>query len=47
MAELHGRTGHFPASIRIRPVSEVTPPRYEVAEVINLQQVRENAREQR
>jgi len=47
MAELHGRMGYFPAIIRIRPIPESTPPRYEVAEIINLQSVREQAREQR
>lgn len=44
LAELHGRTGHFPAVLRLRPVEGSTPTRYEVAEVINLQQVREDAR---
>ena len=44
LAELHGRMGYFPAIIRIRPVPESTPPRYEAAEIINLQSVRENAR---
>jgi hypothetical protein len=44
LAELHGRMGYFPAVIRIRPVPQTTPTRYEVAEIINLQNVREQAR---
>jgi hypothetical protein len=44
LAELHGRMGYFPAIVRSRPVTESTPPRFEVAEVINLQAVREKAR---
>ena len=44
LAELHGRIGHFPAVLRLRPVEGSVPTRYEVAEVINLQQIREDAR---
>jgi hypothetical protein len=47
LAELHGRMGYFPSIVRIRPVPGSTPPRYEVAEIINLQNVRDNAREHR
>ncbi|MFH1635176.1 MAG: CRISPR-associated protein Csx15 [Chloroflexota bacterium] len=47
LAELHGRMGYFPAIVRIRPVPETTPPRYEVAEIINLQAVRDIARKKR
>ncbi|MEW6717607.1 MAG: CRISPR-associated protein Csx15 [Chloroflexota bacterium] len=47
LAELHGRMGYFPAIVRIRPVAETTPPRYEVAEIINLQAVRDIARQSR
>ena len=47
LAELHGRMGHFPAIVRLRPVKDSTPPRFEVAEVINLQAVREAGRQQR
>jgi len=46
-AELHGRMGYFPSIIRIRPVPESNPPRYEIAEVINLQAVRDQARQNR
>ncbi len=44
LAEIHGRRGHFPALLRLRPVEGSTPTRYEVAEVINLQQIRDDAR---
>ena len=47
LAELHGRMGYFPPVVRLRPVAGSTPPRFEVAEVINLQQVRDEARRQR
>jgi hypothetical protein len=44
LAELHGRMGYFPPVVRLRPVEGIVPTRYEVAEVINLQQVRDKAR---
>jgi hypothetical protein len=44
LAEMHGRSGHFPALLRLRPVANSTPTRYEVAEVVNLQDLREDAR---
>ncbi|OQA41332.1 MAG: hypothetical protein BWY52_02605 [Chloroflexi bacterium ADurb.Bin325] len=44
LAELHGRMGYFPPMMRLRPVSDSLPPRFEVAEIINLQTVREDAR---
>ncbi|NJL54898.1 hypothetical protein HC928_06690 [bacterium] len=47
LAELHGRIGHFPAMVRLRPVADTTPMVYEVAEIINVQHVRETARYQR
>ncbi len=47
LAELHGRMGHFPAVVRTRPVAESVPRRYEVAELLNLQAVREQARRSR
>jgi hypothetical protein len=46
LAELHGRIGHFPALIRLRPKpGPVTT--YEVAEILNLQSIREKARGRR
>ena len=47
LAELHGRMGYFPAVLRLRPVPDATPPQFEVAEIINLQAIREAARQQR
>lgn len=44
IAELHGRMGYFPPCIRLRPVKDALPPRFEVAEILNLQAVREAAR---
>ena len=46
LAELHGRIGHFPSLIRLRPKpGPVTS--YEVAELLNLQTIRETARKRR
>ncbi len=39
--------GYFPACIRLRPVPESLPPRFEVAEILNLQAVRDAARQGR
>lgn len=47
LAELHGRIGHFPPIVRLRPRPDVTPLVFDVAEVINLQHLRERARERR
>jgi len=46
LAELHGRIGHFPTLVRLRPkTGPVTS--FEVAELLNLQSVREAARRRR
>ncbi|HLH23117.1 MAG TPA: CRISPR-associated protein Csx15 [Chloroflexota bacterium] len=47
LAELHGRCGYFPAHLRLRPVQRASPPRYEVAEVLDLQPIRDGARQRR
>ncbi len=47
LAELHGRMGYFPPVVRTRPVAGSLPPRYEVAEVLNLQAIRNEARKKR
>ncbi|MBN1815268.1 MAG: hypothetical protein JXA14_25775 [Anaerolineae bacterium] len=47
LAELHGRCGYFPTMLRMRPASGSTPPRFEVAELLNLQAVRDSSRERR
>ncbi len=46
LAELHGRIGHFPSLIRLRP-KHGTVTAYEVAELLNLQTIREAARRRR
>ena len=43
LADLHGRMGHFPAVLLIRPV-DGPYPKYEVSEIINLQKLRDAAR---
>jgi hypothetical protein len=47
LAELHGRMGYFPPCIRLRPIKDALPPRFEVAELLNLNVIRENARKTR
>lgn len=46
LAELHGRIGHFPSLIRLRPKAGPVPA-YEVAELLNLQAIREMSRTRR
>ncbi len=47
LAELHGRMGHFPAVLRLRPERGAVTTRYVFAEVINLEAVRTDARQKR
>jgi hypothetical protein len=47
LAHLHGRMGYFPTVLRLRPISGSVPPRFEVAELVNLQAVRDAARRRR
>ncbi len=47
LAELHGRCGYFPAHLRLRPVDGAVPRRYEIAEVLDLQGLRDAARARR
>lgn len=47
LAELHGRMGYFPPVVRLAPVEGTLPPRYEVAEILNLQALRDAARRRR
>jgi hypothetical protein len=47
LADLHGRMGYFPPVLRLRPVPNAVPPRFEVAEILNLQDTRDMARMQR
>ena len=46
LAELHGRIGHFPSLIRLRPKPGPLTA-YEVAELLNLQAMREASRTRR
>jgi len=47
LAHLHGLMGYFPPVIRLRPAAGSMPNRFEVAEILNLQAVREAARTSR
>lgn len=47
LAQLHGRIGFFPPALRLRPNTEGVTPHFEIAEIINLQAMRERAREKR
>lgn len=47
MAELHGRMGRFPTCLRLRPVKNAIPRRYEIAEIASPQMVRDTARKRR
>ncbi len=47
LAEIHGRCGFFPTILRLRPVASFVPPQFEVAELLNLQEVRDAARARR
>ena len=47
LAELHGLMGFFPPVVRTRPVADSLPRRFEVAELLDLQALREQARRQR
>ena len=47
LAEVHGRSGFFPTILRLRPISGSVPPQFEVAELLNLQAIRDTARAQR
>lgn len=47
LAELHGRMGYFPPVVRLRSVAGAVPPRFAVAEVLDLQGLREQARQRR
>lgn len=47
LALLHGRMGYFPAILRMKPESGSIIPKFVVAEIINLQAVRDQARKER
>ena len=47
LAEVHGRVGHFPTILWMQRVTNAVPTRYQAAEVVNLQTVRDEARRRR
>lgn len=47
LAELHGRMGYFCPMVRLRSVAGAVPPRFVVAELLDLQGLRERARHKR
>jgi len=47
VAELHGRMGYFPTVLSLRPSPGASPPRFELAELVNLQAIRDAARSRR
>jgi hypothetical protein len=47
LAELHGRMGYFPPCLRLRPVPNSMPPQFEMAEILDLTAIREQARQRR
>ncbi len=47
LAEIHGRAGVFPAVIRIRPTDGSAPREFEVAEILDMQGIRDAARSRR
>jgi hypothetical protein len=47
VAWLNGRMGYFPAILRLKGNTDITPMVYEVAEIINLQSLRDLSRRKR
>lgn len=47
LVEIHGRSGYFPALVRLRPVPGMVPPLFEVAEIVDLLGGRAEARDRR
>jgi len=47
LAELHGRLGHFPNVARLRPTQPGASEKYEVAEILNLRELRHASRSKR
>lgn len=47
LAELHGRLGYFPDMVRLRPAPPQAGEKFEVAEIVSMQQVRNQARAKR
>lgn len=47
LAELHGRCGYYPPAIRLKQEDGVIPPRYVLAEILDVNSQRQNARKRR
>lgn len=47
LATLHGRLGYFPDVVRLRPTASCASEKYEVAEILNLREVRHASRNRR
>lgn len=47
LAEIHGRLGHFPDVVRLRPAQQGEKEKFEVAEILDLRGIRHQAREKR
>jgi hypothetical protein len=47
LAEMHGRLGYFPDIVHLRPSSTTSEEKFEVAEIMNLREVRHSSRGKR
>jgi hypothetical protein len=47
LAELHGRIGHFPDMVNLRPSSDETAKKFEVGGIVDLQNIRNEAQKKR
>jgi hypothetical protein len=46
LADIHGRLGHFPAVLRLRPVKDAKVRQFEVAEIIDVEAIRDKSRKE-
>jgi len=44
ISEIAGRCGYLPSIVQLRQIQGVTPPQFEIAAVLNLQSIRDEAR---
>lgn len=47
LAELHGRMGYYPPVVRLKQVDGSVPPRWELAEILDVNSQRNEARKRR
>lgn len=47
LADLHGKMGYFPSIVRLRPVVGAVIRQFEIAEILDLQNLRNRARQER